>query len=419
MEIAFNVESVALNRAIGVVSIVTPQTGGGFLFMVRQETCDVYSRDGKHEARASFPVSDVVGEGAFILPAEAVSGLSYVSGELKFRATEAGGAHKVKYTFGESGLVEQVSLDPRTMHMFERDVTAAREAVAPKEFPIKLLQFALATTKSYLPKAADEVDQDVYRTIRVFGNADPELARANGHVQASNGKEMCYFHCGAFLDKDLSFPSQHLSMIEAFLGRSSGNVAIYQTDTKVYMINSHADVLGWPRHTIEYKKFHWLAKTDEIVVKVAPSEIIPRLKMMRANLAKEKNNKIRMHFDPATGYISFSSVDESKVLNSDPVTTESVEIKVSEPRTMNVNVGHLLHMFEGIRGDKVEFRVRIQAADQRRPRERYSFRTIDGFLLNEDGIVVGGLIDNPPEDLQYPPKGAYECRVTRYAPGID
>ncbi len=422
MEISFKVDSVALNRAIGVASIVTPQatpqTGGGYLFMVRHETCDVYSRDGKHEARASFPISDVEGEGAFILPAEAVDGLSYVSGDVQFLATETNGAFKVKYTFGASGLVEQVSFDPRTMHMFEKDITTAQETVAPKEFAIKILQFALATTKSFLPKSGDTVDQDVFRTVRVFGSSDPELARANGHMLASNSKEICYFQCGAFLDKDLSLPAQHLSLIESFLGRSAKTVSLYQTDTKVYMINTHGDVLGWPRHSVEYKKFTYYAKTDEIVVKVAPGEIIPRLKMMRANLPKDKM-KIRMHFDPSTNYISFSSIADSKTLNSDPVATDKIEVKVDESLTMNVNVLQMLHIFEGIRGDKVEFRIKIIPADERRPRDRLMFRTIDGFLLNEDGVVVGGLVDNPSKDTQYPPKGAYECRVTRFAPGID
>lgn len=422
MEITFKVDASALNRAIGVASIVTPQvtpqTGGGYLLMVRQETCDIYSRDGKHEARASFPISEVVGEGAFILPSEAVEGLSYVSGEILFLATEAGGSFKVKYTFGESGLVEQVSLDPRTMHMFEKDIAAAREAVSPKEFTIKVLQFALGTTKSFLPKSGDTVDQDMYRSVKVFGNADPDLARANGYMFASNSKEICYFKCGAFIDKDLSLPAQHLSLIESFLGRSTGSVSIYQTDTKVYMINQLGDVLGWPRHSIEYKKFSYYAKTDEIVVKVAPGDIIPRLKMMRANLPKDKT-KIRMHFDPGTNYISFSSVAESKTLNSDPVATDKIDVRVSEPLVMNVNVLQMLHLFEAIRGDKVEFRIKIVPASDRYPKDRLMFRTIDGFLLNDEGTVVGGFIENPPKDTQYPPKGAHECLVTRFAPGID
>lgn len=423
MEISFKVDAVALNRAIGVASIVspqkTPQTAGGYLLMVRQDTCDIYSRDGKHEARASFPISEVSGEGPFILPAEAIDGLGYVSGPVRFVATESDGAFKVKYTFGESGLVEQVSLDPRTMHVFGKDITAARECGAPKEFTIKVLQFALATAKSFLPKSGDTIDQDYYRTVRVFGCDDPELARANGYMLASNSKEICYFKCAAFLDKDLSLPAQHLSMIEAFLGRSVGSVSFYQTDTKVYMFNHHGDVLGWPRHTVEYRTFSYYERAkDDIVLRVAPGDIIPRLKMMRANLPKDKP-KIRMHFDPRTNYIWFSKIADGQNLKSDPVATESVEVKVTEPLVTNVNVLQMIHIFEGIRGDKVEFRVKIAPATERYPKDRLMFRTIDGYLLNDDGVVVGGLIENPPSDIQYPPKGAHECLVTRYAPGID
>jgi hypothetical protein len=422
MEITFTVDASALNRAIGVASIVTPQitpqTGGGYLFMVRRETCDLYSRDGKHEARSSFPISEVTGEGAFILPAEAVKGLGYISGQIHFKATEDNGAFKVKYTFGGSGANDRVSFDPRSTHMFERDITAAQESVRPKEFTIKILQFGLSVAKSFLPKSGDSVDQDVFRTIRIFGNADPELARANGHMLTSNTKEICYLQCAAFMDKDLSLPAQHLSLIESFLGRSSGVVSMYQTETKVYMINALGDVLGWPRHTVEYKKFTYYAKNDEVVVKVSPELISLQLKYMRDEIGKDKT-KIRMHFDPATNDIYFSSLEESNTLHTLAIPTEKVDVKIADSLAMNVNVNQILHIFEGIRGDKVEFRIKVLPADERRPKDRFMFRTIDGFLLSEEGVVVGGLLENPPNDVEYPPKGAYECRVTRFAPGID
>lgn len=422
MEITFSVDASALNRAIGVAAIVTPQstpqTGGGYLFMVRQESCDVYSRDGKHEARSSFPISEVAGEGAFILPSEAVKGLGHVSGLVRFKATEDNGAFKVRYTFGESGLNERVSFDPRTTHMFEKDITAAQEAGSAKEFSIKILQFGLAVAKSFLPKSGESVDQEVFKTIRIFGNADPELARANGHMLASNTREICYIQCPAFLDKDLSLPAQHLGLIESFLGRSSGSVSMYQTETKVYMINARGDVLGWPRHIAEYKKFAYYTKDDEVVVRVSPDQIALQLKYMRDNLGKEKT-KIRMEFDPATNHISFASLDESNTASSLAVPSEKVDVKVPDTLAMSVNVNQILHIFDGIRGDKVEFRIKILRADSRRPKDRFMFRTIDGFLLSDDGAVVGGLLENPPQDIEYPPKGAYECRVTRFAPGID
>ena len=419
MEIAFTVDAAELNRAIGVASIVTPQSPGGYLLNVRHFTCDVYSRDGRHEARSSFEVRDVVGEGGFVLPAEAISGLSYITGDVHFLATESEQAFKVKYTFGESGLVEQASIDPRGLYMFERDVTAAQEAGDAKVFSIKSLQFALATVKSFLPKSNENVDKEEYRTVRIFGDREnPKLAEGNGYMLASNSKEICYFQCSAFLDKDLSLPAQHLAMVEAFLAKSSGAVEVFQSETKAYVANSRGDVLGWPRHAVQYDKFGYVAKTDDIVLEVSPERIIPQLKMMRANLPKDKL-KIRMHFDPRACTLWFSSVGDGKTLKSNPVAAGQVSVGVTEPIAANVNVQHLLHMFEGIRGNHVEFRVKIIPADQRRPRDRFMFRTIDGFLLSDEGTVVGGLVEDPPADVQYPPEGAYECRVTRFAPGID
>ena len=422
MELAFSVAAADLKRAISVVSIVpplsTPQTIGGYLFTVCADGCFVYSRDGRHEARSSFPTTDVMGEGAFVLPVEAAKALAHVSGPIRFAASDDNGTFTVTYKFGEAGFNERMSCDPRSIHLFERDIRAAQETLTPTEFPVKLLQFGIAVTKPFLPKTTDLVDQEVYKSIRFFGSADPELARANGCVLAANNKERCYLECSAFLDKDLSLPSQHLSLIESFLARSVGNVLVYQTSTKVYMINAKSDVLGWPRHTVEYKRFAYYAKTDEVVVALAADAILTQLKIVRDNLGKEKS-KIRMHFDPEVHTLAFSSLEESNALGSDTVCVEPVSVNVSSKLAMSVNVYQLLHMFEGSRSDRVEFRIKVLAADDRRPKDRFLFRTIDSFLLSREGAVVGKLIQSPPCDVEYPPEGVYECRVTRFAPGID
>lgn len=417
MEISFTVDASDLNRAISVVSIVKPQAAqgaGGYLFSVRGEQCAVYSRDNlKHEARSSFQVSNVTGEGQFMFPADFVKEFGYVEGPIAFQATESNGSFKVTYTFESStGSSEHVSFDPRDMYNFEKDIQTAKDTLTPKRFSPKVLQFGLGIVKPFLPKKDDAIDQEFYNTIKIFGDNDPELAkRANGYMIASNNKEICYFQCSAFLNKDLTAPSQHLGLIEAFLSQSEGGVDIYTTDKKSYVINSNGDVLGWPKHSSEYTKFQYYSKTDEVVVTLDQAVMVNRLKHMRAGLTDGKH-KIRMHFDPSDMSIHFTSVDEGNSKKSGYVTTTAVDVKVTEPFSVNVNVGHMIHMFEGIRGDRVEFRVKIFLADEKRPKDRFMFRTIDGFFLSEEGAVVGGIGAKVEGE-------AHECRVTRYAPSID
>lgn len=414
-EIKFIVESADLAHALSVLSIVPPQAvgvgGGGYLFVVRGELCAVYSRDGKHEARSSFPVRDVTGEGMFMLPSECAPALGFVKGPIGFVASEDGGAFKVRYSFGASGVSEHVTFDPRTMALFEKDIAKAKENT-PTKFQIEVLRYALGFAKSYLPKPNDPVDQEQYRTIKVFGNADPELAKkANGYLLASNGREIGYFHCSAFVDQDLTLPSQHIGAVEAFLRASDGGVEVYATDTKAYVINGKGDVFGWPKHATEYKRFSYYAKQDEVVAQVSPELISHQLKYMKATLGKQKT-KIKLHFSPEEQAFHFSSVDESNNTRSLPVPVESLETKVTSEVVVNVNVAHMLHMFDGVTGDRVEFRIKVIPADANRPKDRFMFRTIDEFLLNDEGEVVGGLVDNAPAE-------AHRCTVTRFCPSID
>jgi hypothetical protein len=418
MEIAFSVEAADLHRALSLVSIVKPQStsqngAGGYLFSVRGETCAVYARDNqKHEARSSFKISNVSGEGQFMFPADSVKAVLGIDKTMTFKATENNGVFKVRYTFGGAGSSEKVSFDPREMHNFEKDIQTAQDTIPSKKFSSNVLSFAFGVTKSFLPKKDDAIDQEFYKTVKIFGDTDPELAkRANGYMIASNNKEICYLKCDAFLNKDLTIPMLHLGLVESFLGRSDGQVDIYTLDNKSYLLNGQGDVLGWPKQVSEYTKFQYYSKTDEVVVLVSAESITRQLRFLRNELPNDKS-KIRMHFDPSDSSISFSSVDEKAAQTTENVTSEPVDVKVTSPFVTNVNVDHMLHMFEGIRGDRVEFRVKIFPATESRPKDRYMFRTIDGFLLSNEGQVVGGIGAKTEGE-------AHECTVTRYAPGMD
>lgn len=417
MEISFTVDAKELNRAIGVVSVVVPQTqsggAGGFLFVVRNDRCVIYSRDNnKHEARSSFAISEVSGEGNFILPTENIKALEYLKGGVTFFVTEQDGVHKVRYRHGVSGSSERVSLDPRSMLSFEKDIQTAVDTVTPREYPIKVLQFALGTSKSFLPKPTEQLEQDHFRTIKIFGSSeeDPTLAKANGYMVTANGREVCYFQCNAFLNNDLLVPQQHLSLIESFLSQSSGRVKAYILSNKSYLINEDGDVLGWPKHDSEMKKFAYYAKTEEIAVMVERDAMLSQLKYMRADLQKDRT-KIKLHYDPSTDNFWFSSVNDTSNNTSVPVPSTKIAVQVEQPIIVPVNVEQMIHMFTGLRGYSAEFRIKILAGTDTRPKDRYMLRTIDGFNISDDG-TVSGLLDEPNPDL-------YECRVTRFAPSIE
>lgn len=414
MTITFTVDASEFSRAMQVVSIVPPQlqdSASGYFFMVRQNTCDVYSRDNnKHEARASFKIYDVEGEGPFMFPAEYVAAIGQQDGPFTFKATESGDSFRVRYTFGEGkGSSDRVSFDPRIMSHFEQDIQTAKETVTPREFPINLLQFAFGATKGFLPKANLQVDHEFYRTIKMFGpSEDPALAKADGFMMASNSKEVCYFQCSGFIGKELSVPQQHLGMLESFLSRSTGTVKFYTLKNKTYAMNESGDVLGWPKHEAEYKKFtYYSPDADDVVVSLDPSAILKQLRFMRSDLSKDKF-KIRCHYSPSDAVIHFSSENDMVVNRSLPVTANPVTVSVTSDVTLNVNVDHMIHMFEGLKGAEAVLRIKIIPANESRPKDRFMLRTIDPFYLTDEGDVVAVPTDN-----------GVECRITRFAPSID
>jgi hypothetical protein len=55
-------------------------------------------------------------------------------------------------------------------------------------------------------------------------------------------------------------------------------------------------------------------------------------------------------------------------------------------------------------------RVTILPADERRPKDTAMLRTIDEFLIDTDGKVIGG------SGVETQPENTFRCRVTRYMP---
>lgn len=418
--IKFNVEAQALHRALNLAGVVPPTSEdnkpAGYLFVVSGETCSIFSRDSKakHEARTSFHISEAEGEGRFMLPSEAVSALKLIKEDqtIQFEASSEDDVFRIRYSFGSSGSSEKVSFDPRAFGSFEKDITKALEE-PEKEFPVKALQIALGTTKTWLPKPTDKIEQPHLRTIKIFGQSDdPAVAKGDGFMFATNGQVACFYRCTAFLGKELLVPEQHLRLIESFLSRSEGRaVKIYSLPNKSYMVNESGDIVGWNTISADHKKFSYLSKNDEIVLMVTPKDIIDQLKFVKADMASDKF-KVRMAYDPTKHSLQFSHVDGNLSGSSLPVSCELIKqtLETEEQILMSIHVDFMLKLFEGLKGNSVEFRVKIIPASSGYPRPRYLFRTIDQYSLTTEGQVVATI--EGEETLT-------ECQVTRLAPGID
>ncbi len=424
MEIKFKVNAAELNEALGVVSIVTPlpvtpQGGTGYLFVVNGNICRVYSKNATQAARASFPIEDVVGEGAFMYPAQYVNALAYVEGPLYFTATETAGdtgnTYKVKFVQGSenaSASSDKVTFDYHMTQAFEKDIPEAG-AGNERKFNLGVLREALSMGKAFL---ADKTPEEHFKVIQIFGNQDPALAaKANGYMFASNSVEAFFFHSPALVDNNLVVPGKHLSNLESFIAKSTGKeLRAYPTDTDgmTYVKNERDHVFGWGRHTDQYKQFSYYTKTaDQFVFELGREEMLHQLQYIRAELEKSRD-KIRFEYSAAAETVKFSIISETSSTTSLPIKIRKVVASPGQDLSANVNVEHMIDMFQGVKGSPVEFRVYHTPPSATHAKDRFMFRTIDEFWLDDTGKVVGGsgLKDVP---------GAFVCRVTRFAPGKD
>jgi hypothetical protein len=429
MEIKFTVDAEELNKALNVVSIVTPlpvtaDRGAGFLFSVRpsEQRCYIYSRDSKNVTRSSFPISDIEGEGAFIYPAQYIEGFKYVEGAITMTAYEKEGAFKVKYVraSGKEGS-DRNAFDPRMMQTFEKELQKA-ESTKSRTFNIKTLQRALSASKPFI--GSDKAEER-YKSVQIFGTP-PELApnektngldKANGNMFASNGVTAFYFHCETFMDNDLTVSGAHLSPLESFISKSSGELSVYDTDNLTYAKNDKGDVFGWTKNSEKYTKFAYYVKNEALVLQLDRDKVLHELQYIRAELERSRD-KIRFHFSAADESIHFSIADENSVTSSLPVSAHKTVASPGKDITANCNVDNLITLFQSAIGTPVEFRVMILEADAKRAKTSYMFRTIDTFRVhNETGDVVGVDLDTLGEDNVQ--EGLSLCQVTRYAPGKD
>lgn len=412
----FKVNASDLNEALDIVSIVpprpiTPQGGTGYLFIVRDGTCHVYSRDTLQVSRASFPIFDVEGDGSFIYPADKIAGFRFLQDEvLSFEASSEGDTHIVKYTSPSGANSERTTHDPRLMVACDKDVEGATNA---RSFPVSILREAISMSKQFLPEAKDPKVEDHYKAIQLFDDSNEAWSRGDGSLFSADGSQAFYFYCDAFKGKPFSLHVQHLPNVLSFFSKCEGEVTIKTGQNMTFAVDSKDRVIGWTHHTKTHQKYSYYAlKNDRLIFDVPVRTLVNALKYMGVELDGSRD-KIRIHFSTAKSEVSFTAVDAKAKVASFFVPVVPKEGSEERDFTFSINLNHLLGLFSSAKGDRIELRITVMPADERRPKDMAMIRTLDEFLLNSDGKVVGG------SGVEKQPENTYQCRVTRFMPSMD
>lgn len=403
----FKVHKKDLMAAASVVGVVTPtpitsndsMEGVAYLFVVKDDTCDIYSTEVQRVARSTFKVTDVEKtdeEGSFTFPAALVSSLQHAGDVITFEVEKTDDGHKVSHS-SDHGSAETNTVDPRMVSTRDKDY---EEATDTQQFPTALLVEALTAVRPYLAKYAGEVTN--FHTVQLFDAA--QYGKGDGYVQASDGTRSAYFRSPSFEGKHMSLFSEHLASVVSFLGKCGKAVTLRVGKGHSFLEDEGGNLLGWTHLAEVYPKFSYYAlRLDQYVLKADRASLMGCLNLVRPYLGKSV--KMRATFDPDKSTLMFHAAASSSRGTSH--IHVDVEHHDTEKRpggfAANVNFEHFLKLVDNMRSHQVELRVYIL---EQGGRETALFRTVDSYALDDDGKLA---VDETME-------GVHSCLVTRYMP---
>ena len=437
MEIKFKVTADDLRAALDTIRIVKPmpatQDGAvGYLFVVGKkkdrtsegapgpndgkDCCWVYSRDVLRTARAEFFIHDVEGEGDFVYPADHIEGFKYAAGEIEFTAKSEGESHSVRYSFGKSDKgqanVEHTTWDPKLHTPLDKTF---REAQGDHKYQTTILRQALAMSTKFIASDSDRNAKDEHKIVTVYDPTTDSSGKGDGTLSARNSHQAFFFQCDAFKGKGLSLHSQHLQAFNDFISKCGSEVVIKTTKTMLYACTpTDSHVFGctlFGKSPLEYK--YYPRAWDTVVLQVPRDQTLQQLKWIMSQMPKDRV-KIKVKYEDLI--LRFQIIEGGKGLSL------PIEVKLGEivpgtpsnntPYEYNVNASQFIELIEGAKANDVELRV-APLDEHGGAKNSAGFRTVDIFLLDADGAVVGGSGVNPD-----PANGTFLCKVTRFMPSM-
>ncbi len=435
MNIHFKVAATELNKALAIVKLVTPRpfdrTGSsGYLFIIRGQEGLVYSSNASYVARASFPLSEVEGEGAFIYPAAHVDAFGFFEGkDIVFDVTQEGDAIHVKYDpgpgLGAGG--DRISFDAKFMVTCDRELEASKN---PCEFSAAALREALSMSKGF-QLTDTKGEDDARKVIQIFdknyetdeikdgsptGNKTRPYERGDGNLYVANGVQAFYLECSDFRGKSLSIHQQHVSLLQSFLSKCKGNVRVTTGTNMSFAKDDQGRVLGWGHTTKQHGRYAYYSLTsDHMVFLLDRDDVLKALSYVRSEM--DEKGRIKFVYDDASETIQFQTAGEGKTFSSwrIPVKLNPEGSKKRKSFVANSQVDHLRMILDGVKSPEAQLRVHLIDPSDKRPKGGAFFRTFDEFVLDREGRVIGGS-GVTEENL---PEGAVLCKATRFTPSFD
>ena len=408
------VQATDLKEAIDTASIVSPKPvtskgGEGFLFVLKDGKCRIYSRDSSRSIRVELPLLESEGEGSFVYPANKVGSFKTFKGWVEIEASVEGGSHQVQYRTKGGSSASLTSFDPGLLSTNDE---ALEETTTEHTYPVAVLKEALSLCRSHLVKPNDagvSEDSEHLKTVRIFDDQG-EGAKGNGCFFSAAVNTAFFFHCEALKGKGLAIHGNHLSSITSFLSRCDGEVTIRSNEETAFAVSSKGHILGWTQPTKQHTKYSYYPRKWETFALGTPKDLLlDALHHMREEGDSTKD-KARLSYSHEDKTLTFRVSSKTGQAVSSPVgvvpVKEDWSVAETEDFISNVSISHFLELVEPTKGHEVELRVLIRTQGNRR---KALFRTVELFHLSPQGKIV-----IPKEEEE-----SFACRVTRFTPSKD
>lgn len=419
----FKVLTADWTAALSVVSSITPASvdskgSSGYLCVLRRERCDLYSDDGKQRFRVPVPVFDVEGEvdakgnaAAFVFPTGQSGDLRYVEGSVEFEAMEEAGAHLIwcRRDPGESrrgGVHKMLTFSPQALKALDEDLERATKTAS---YPVVLLREALSMTRPYLSK--DPASKPEHVNVQLFGEEGP----GDGFMLGCSMSMTGLFYSPELRGKPLFVYGPRIPLLLSFLGKSTGQLDVYQGTNSTYFMNASEQVLGWTNQDYAGTKFGFYGLAlDRHIFKIPRATIEKELRYVRSTLPADRN-KAFLSYDHTTSCVRVGASNplggeiESLPLGVTPLVEGDHgcwgpgDLGKVESIQFNVNLDWMIQIVEATKNPK---EVILGVAKSKKAGQ-YLIRIIEDYVIDENGKYV----ERPTPEQKVTP-----CRVMRYIP---
>lgn len=409
-----------LNEAFAFASTVKPahkDNISAFLFTVSDGRCYIHSQDGEHYVRTEVPVISIEGEGtSFVYLADRVDALKYLDGWIDLESGEEGGRPWTSYRTEGGAKAHRTTINPR---VFNTRDDALAEAANEYLFPTILLKEGLAVTSKYT--ASNPSDLESYLScVQLFDKSNPDLAKGDGVLYATDSQRACFFHCPELAGKGFAIQDKHIPRLASFLNKCQKQVKMKVGRTMTFLIDQVPDaegvlqdgtVFGWVMHAKTHQRYKYLpSKYDRFRLRISRDFLLKTLNYIKSEMKDAKREKIRVVYQKPD--LKFLSAVNKEVAESVPVGCLALAleggVESGHEFSANMDVDAFIGLFDTSREQEVELRVAFLEGDK-----KAFFRTVGKVFIGDSGKTYISPADaKDKEDV-------HECLVTHFSTSMD